>query len=77
MLRRHGWFVGDVEFRDDRWEIKANRGPREAAIELRRDDPGTEVRIEISWPSAGQGGGSGGSGGSGGRDDDHSGRGGG
>jgi len=52
MLRRHGWFVGDVEFRDDRWDIEANKGAREASIELRGDGDGTEVRIEVSWPSS-------------------------
>jgi hypothetical protein len=51
MLRRHGWFVGDVEFDDDAWTIAANKGPREASIELKRDDGGTEVEIDISWPA--------------------------
>ena len=52
MLRRHGWFVGDVEFRDDRWGIEANKGAREASIELRGEGNGTEARIEVSWPSS-------------------------
>jgi hypothetical protein len=80
MLRRHGWFVGDVEYRDDRWDIAANRGGREASVELRAEGTGTDVRVEISWPTqavpgggdhSGPGGGPGGGGGS-----DHSGPGG-
>lgn len=51
MLRRHGWFVGDVEFDHDEWEIEANKGKREVAIELKREGNRTEVDIELSWPS--------------------------
>jgi len=51
MLRRHGWFVGDVELDDDGWEIEANKGTREASIEIQREDGRTEVEIEISWPA--------------------------
>lgn len=50
MLRQHGWFVGDVEFEGDGWEIQANKGTREASIEIQREDGGTEVEIEMSWP---------------------------
>jgi hypothetical protein len=70
MLRRHDWVVGDVEFHGDGWEIQANRGAREASIELKGDDDGTEVDIEISWPSGDR------SGRGGSDDDDHSGPGG-
>jgi hypothetical protein len=55
MLRRHGWFVGDVEFDGGDWDIEANKGAREASIELKRDGDGTEVEISISWPSGGPG----------------------
>lgn len=51
MLRRYGWFVGDVEFDDDGWEIEANKGAREASIEIQREGGTTEVEIEISWPA--------------------------
>jgi hypothetical protein len=84
MLRRHGWFVGDVEYRDDRWDIAANRGGREASVELRAEGTGTDVRVEISWPTqavpgGGDQGGPGGGGDQGGPGggDDHSGPGGG
>jgi hypothetical protein len=64
MLRHHGWFVGDVEFDHDGWEIEANKGKREASIELKREGNRTEVEIEVSWPSGDRsGGGSGGGGG--------------
>jgi hypothetical protein len=70
MLRRHGWFVGDVEFDDDAWEIAANKGSREASIELKHDGGGTKVEVDISWPaddrdrrSGGPGGGHSGPGG--------------
>jgi hypothetical protein len=58
MLRRHGWFVGDVQFEGDGWDIEANKGAREASIELKRDGEGTEVEIEISWPAGDADGGS-------------------
>jgi hypothetical protein len=58
MLRRHGWFVGDVQFEGDGWDIEANKGTREASIELSREGTGTEVEIEISWPADDPDGGS-------------------
>ncbi len=58
MLRRHGWFVGDVQFEGDGWDFEANQGAREASIELKRDGDGTEVEIEISWPAGDPDGGS-------------------
>ena len=60
MLRRHDWFVGDVEFDDDTWAIAANKGSREASIELKRDGGGTEVEIDISSPADDRGSRSGG-----------------
>ena len=52
MLRHHGWFVGEVGFDDDGWEIEANKGTREASIELQHEGDLTEVEVEISWPAA-------------------------
>ena len=46
----------------DAWEIAANKGSREASIELKRESGGTEVEIEISWPANDRGASSSGSG---------------
>jgi hypothetical protein len=47
-LRAHGWFVGDVSTDGLDWRFQANRGTREATIDIVPDDGVATVSVAIS-----------------------------
>jgi hypothetical protein len=49
-MRRHGWFVGEVDFDRGTWRFDANRGNRELALEFGPDGPDTRVTVYLSAP---------------------------
>jgi hypothetical protein len=47
-MRDHGWFVGDVDFRDGVWRFDANRDSREVTIEIVPEHTSTLVTAYLT-----------------------------